>query len=385
MPKQTDAMKPTSILFIYGLYLLVSCAGPAPKTETKPTNPAPQWVTYKGQEGPGKGQHIVLISGDEEYRSEEALPQLGKILATHHGFSCTILFAQDPAKPGIINPKYLNNIPGMEALASADLMIVFIRFRDLPDNQMQYFEDYLMSGKAVIGMRTATHAFNIKDSTNKWAHYGNYYKGENGIAEWDGGFGRLVLGEKWISHHGHHKHQSTYGVIVEGAADHPITRGLKNGDVWGPTDVYSVRLPLRGDAQPIILGQVMNRAGEYDENDPLFGMKASDSEVASLNPARKNSSYNPNDPMMPVAWTQTYQLPGGESGKSFTSTMGSSTDLLSEGTRRMFVNAVYWLLDKEVPASTEVGIVGDYKVTAYGFMSDEYWEEKNMKVADFLP
>ena len=41
------------------------------------------WVVYEGGAGPGKGKHVVLVSGDEEYRSEEALPQLGRILARH--------------------------------------------------------------------------------------------------------------------------------------------------------------------------------------------------------------------------------------------------------------------------------------------------------------
>src|SRR5437868_5769503 len=104
-----------------------------------------QWVVYEGKQGPGKGKHIVLVSGDEEYRSEEALPQLGKILAEHHGFKCTVLFAIDPAD-GTINPKAVNNIPGLEALQAADLMILALRFRDLPDAQMKYFVDYVNSG-----------------------------------------------------------------------------------------------------------------------------------------------------------------------------------------------------------------------------------------------
>src|ERR1700680_140622 len=87
-------------------------------------------LVIDGSEGPGKGKHIVLISGDEEYRSEEALPQLGKILAKHHGFKCTVLFAIDP-KTGEINPN-ISNIPGLENLQSADLMIISTRFRDLP-------------------------------------------------------------------------------------------------------------------------------------------------------------------------------------------------------------------------------------------------------------
>src|SRR6187200_2638832 len=98
----------------------------------------PTWaagITYEGGSGPGSGKHIVLVSGDEEYRSEEALPQLGKILALRHGFRCTVLFAIDP-QDGTINPNISNNIPGLETLKSADLLILFTRFRNLPDDQM---------------------------------------------------------------------------------------------------------------------------------------------------------------------------------------------------------------------------------------------------------
>ena len=119
------------------------------------------WLTIKGGAGPGQGKHIVLVSGDEEYRSEELLPQLAKILAKEHGFDCTVLFAIDPAT-GEINPNELKNIPGLEALKSADLLILLTRFRDLPDEQMQHFVDYLNSGKPIIGLRTATHAFKMK-------------------------------------------------------------------------------------------------------------------------------------------------------------------------------------------------------------------------------
>src|SRR6185436_12387394 len=76
-------------------------------------NSAGQWVVYEGGEGPGKGKHIVLLSGDEEYRSEEGLPMLGKILSVRHGFKCTVLFSQDPAT-GVIDPNNQKNIPGME-------------------------------------------------------------------------------------------------------------------------------------------------------------------------------------------------------------------------------------------------------------------------------
>ena len=332
-----------------------------------------QWVVYEGKAGPGEGKHVVLISGDEEYRSEEALPQLGRILAVHHGFKCTVLFAIDP-ETGIIDPNNRHNIPGLEALKNADLMVIATRFRDLPDEQMKHIDDYLQSGRPVIGMRTATHGFNIGGGKT-YSHYGNNYGGDK--KEWKDGFGRLVIGEKWIRHHGGHKSESTRGLIAEGAKDHVIARGLKDGDVWGPTDVYGVRLPLPGDSKPIILGQVVKRKGPRT-NDPFFGMRPTDDEPVE---------GRLNDPMMPVGWTKSYQLPGGEKGRTFATTLGSSTDLVAEGTRRMLVNAAYWCvrLGDTIPMKgTKVDIVGEYEPSAYSFHNEPgYWKGKAMKPADF--
>jgi type 1 glutamine amidotransferase len=293
------------------------------------------WVVYEGGSGPGEGKHIVLISGDEEYRSEEGLPQLGKILATHHGFKCTVLFAINP-ETGEIDPNYGGNIPGLEALEDADLVIMALRFRGLPDEQMKYIVDYVESGKPIIGMRTSTHAFNLpEDST--YAHYSWRSR------EWDGGFGRQVLGETWISHHGAHGSESTRGIVAPGADEHPITRGIADGDIWGPTDVYGVTLPLPGDSRPLILGQVV--AGMSPDDPPVEGEK--------------------NDPMMPIAWTKTYK-----DARIFTTTAGSSVDLLSEGLRRLLVNAAYWCLGMEdqIPeGGTAVDLVGEYNPTPFGF------------------
>ncbi len=273
-------------------------------------NESEQWLTFKGK--PDK-PHIVLISGDEEYRSEEALPQLAKILSKNHGFNCTVLFAQDPKNPGIVNPNYLNNIPGLESLETADMMIIFTRFRALPDAQMKLIDDFLKSGKPVIGMRTATHAFNFNniDFDSHYTQYSNYHKGDD---VWNGGFGKLVLGENWVSHHGHHKHQSTRGIAAPGAGNHAILNSIKSGDIWGPTDVYTVRLPLPGDAQPIVLGEVVLRDVAYNEDDVLFGMRSTDSKPAGL-AKRGDKEIDLNEPMMPVAWTKSYQLPEVKKGK----------------------------------------------------------------------
>lgn len=307
---------------------------------------ADPWLTVEGEEGPADGKHVVLISGDEEYRSEEALTQLAKILAERHGFDCRVVYAIDPAT-GEISPNKGDNIPGLEALRTADLMVIATRFRNLPDDQMKEIDDYLKAGKPVIGMRTATHAFNIpKDRA--YAHYGNSYGGEK--KDWQDGFGRLVLGEHWISHHGHHGQESTRGLIVPEAKDHPILRGIKDGDIWGPTDVYGVRLPLPGDSQPLVLGQV------------LEGMTP-DSPVVEGADAKKN------EPMMPVAWVKTYGVDGGPKGRVFTTTMGSSTDLASAGVRRLLVNACYWAvgLESRIPTESNVDLVGTFEPTKFGF------------------
>ena len=119
---------------------------------------ADPWVTYYGYDGPGKGRHIVVVTGDDEYRSEESMPQLAKILAVRHGFRCTVLFAIDK-DGGAIDPATMDNIPGLEALESADLMILFLRFRALPDDQIERILAYTDSGKPILALRTSTHPF----------------------------------------------------------------------------------------------------------------------------------------------------------------------------------------------------------------------------------
>src|SRR5262249_22052902 len=152
-----------------------------------------------------------------------------------HGFKCTVLFAIDKGN-GTINPKQNDNIPGLDALKSADLMVIFTRFRNLPDDQMQHLIDYTNSGKPVFALRTATHGFNLAPES-KFAKY----TWNNKSGEWEGGWGRHVLGETWINHHGKHGSQSTRGVPAPGMENHPILRGIKPGEIWGPTDVYGVR------------------------------------------------------------------------------------------------------------------------------------------------
>lgn len=294
-----------------------------------------RWVTYEGHNGPGQGKHVVLIAGDEEYRSEEAMPMLGKLLAERHGFKCTVLFSQDPETTEI-DPNNQTNIPGMHHLKNADLVILGLRFRELPDEDMKYFDDYLHAGKPFIALRTSTHAFNYtRQKDSPFANYSFRAKGD-----WPGGFGQYVLGETWVNHHGHHGKESTRGVINEAHADHPILKGVD--DVWGPTDVYGVT-HLPDDATVLMHGQV------------LTGMKPTD-------------PPNEDKKQMPLVWTREFPTPGGKS-QILTTTMGAATDLENEDLRRIVVNGAYWatgMADK-IKADFNVDPVGEFEPTFFGF------------------
>jgi hypothetical protein len=310
-------------------------------------------VTYEGKHGPGHGKYVVLIAGDDaEYHSEEALPQLAKILAVHHGFKCTVLFSINPAD-GTIDPKYNRNTPGLEALRKADLMVLFMRWRDLPDDQTKEIIDYAQSGRPIIAIRTGTHPFQVKTSKTY-----EKYNWNSKIPGWEGGFGRKVLGETWVAHHGQHGKQSTRAFYAPGAAGSPILRGIGSGEIWVPTEVYEVTLPMLSTCRPLLLGQVLS--GLHPDDAPVQGKV--------------------NDPMMPVAWTNHFKSESGKTARVFVSTMGAADDLENEGLRRLLVNATYWAvgLEKKIPAKADVDLVGEYHPHSY--LSETY--TKGVKPSD---
>lgn len=280
---------------------------------------------------PGDGKRIVLIAGDQEYRSEQSMPALARILETHHGFQCTVLHSIN-RQTGKIDPATMDNIPGLEALRTADLMILFARMLDLPDDQAREIIDYTNSGRPIVGLRTSTHPFDYsKHPESAFAKYSWNSKDPAG------GYGRLVFGETWIAHYGAHQKESTRGVIVSGMEGHPILRGVR--DIWGESDVYEIT-SLSGDSRPLVMGQV------------LLGMDP----ASAPDPAKK---------LMPVAWTKSY----GKASRVFMTTMGHAGDFKNEGFRRMMVNACYWALglEKKIPERSNVDFVGEYDPAPIGF------------------
>ena len=299
-----------------------------------------QWLTYPGGEGPGKGKKIVLIAGDQEYRSEQSMPMMAKILGTHHGFDCTVLFAVneknevDPTMP--VYPEKgkefkPHHIPGLEQLAAADLVIFFTRLLTLPMAERELIVKYVDSGKPILALRTANHGF----------HAPLPYKINGKTVNW----GNDVLGGTFMGHHGRYHADSTRGILVEEQKDHPILIGVT--DIWGNSDVY--RTYKEGTSLPagctaLVWGQ------------PLLGRNPGDAPNPKLEP-------------LPVAWFKSWQTSEGRSARVFQSTMGSGTDLQNAGLRRLIVNAVYWGvgLEASITPARSVDIVGAYQPLESGF------------------
>ncbi len=291
-------------------------------------------------------QHIVLIAGDEEYRSEESMPMLGKILSQKHNFHCTVVFSWGPDGAEFIDPNNQEGLRGLEALDSADLMIIGTRFRRPSAEQAAHITAYLNAGKPVIGIRTATHAFRGGDRFQSISY---------------DLFGRKVLGEQWVSHHGRHKREGARGVVQPDYASHPILNGVQ--DIFAPSDVYGV-IHLTDDDEILLRGAIT------ESLDP-------DSPILEDDPR--------NDPMQPFAWLHYYATPDETgTGQSFCTTAGASVDLLNEDLRRLIVNAACHLTGREVPSKADVEFVDPFYPSFYGFISNpDYWADADMTPEDY--
>lgn len=304
------------------------------------------WLTFPGGDGPGKGKRIVLISAEQEYRSEQSMPMLAKILSQHHGFDCTVLFGVnergevDPTMP--VYPEKgkeaefrEHHIPGLEHLASADLVIFFTRLLTLPQTEQQQIVDYIDSGKPLIALRTANHGFRGPLP----------YKIHGKQVRW----GEDILGGSFLNHHGRWHADSTRGFFDKEHAQHPILTGVT--DIWGDSDVYRTYKEgtnLPAECTALVWGQ------------PLMGRKPDDLPNDKLEP-------------LPVAWVKPWQTSDGKTARVFHCTMGSGIDLKSPGLRRLVINSTYWCIGMEesISATRSVEIVGSYEPLESGFNYDE--------------
>src|SRR5262245_14822549 len=234
------------------------------------------------------------------------MPLLGRMLEKNHGFRCTVLYARDP--DGTVNPDNVKNIPGLEALKNADLMVVYLRFRQLPDDQLQHILDYANSGRPMMGFRTATHSFQYREGPNR---------------KWNDDFGRLIFGQRWITHHGHHGDQYLTEVQpVEGKEDHPILHGVKPFKCYSWLyHVHGGKDQLHGDYIPLLNGTSL--VSSHQKETDRFPLT------------------------QPVAWTKTFTGTSGKAARVFFTTLGHPYDFKSDSMRRLCINAVYWSLGLE--------------------------------------
>jgi mono/diheme cytochrome c family protein/glucose/arabinose dehydrogenase/lysophospholipase L1-like esterase len=303
-------------------------------------------LVFEGGDGPGRGKHIVFLAGDEEYRSEEAMPLMAEIMAKQ-GFKCTVNFSVNP--DGIVNPDRGDSMSNAGALDSADAIVMSLRFRGYPEPIMEKFDNALQRGIPIVALRTSTHAFNgVK---GKYAKYNFNAKKDTG---WDRGFGRHVLGETWVNHHGHHKKEGTRSKVEAANKGHEVLNGV--GTIFGDTDVYGAHPPA--DVKILLRGEVTQTL--KSDSPPVAGKK--------------------NDPMMPVLWTREYKNRSGKTNRIVCTTMGSSTDLADENLRRAVANGVYWGLKMTVPAKADVTLPGPFKPSMYSFGG----YQKNKRPADFV-
>ncbi len=240
---------------------------------------------------------ILFITGDHEYLSASTMPRMAELLRAKHGMQPTVLYATRP--DGKRDPEYDFSIPGLAQLAEADLAVFYLRFRQLPPEQLEHIRRYVKSGRPAIGFRTATHSF-------------RYPAEDPRAAEWNDRFAIDLFGQKWIRHHGHDS--STRARPVGAEAKHLILRGIP-GEFWSRSWLYVVA-PLNGQCRPLLEGESL--AGE--------GPGAAPKGV----------------PREPLAWVKT-----DGNRRVFFTTLGHPDDFVHPHLPRLFVNAVYWALGRE--------------------------------------
>ncbi|MDQ6631395.1 MAG: ThuA domain-containing protein [Verrucomicrobiota bacterium] len=243
---------------------------------------------------------LVFITGDHEYSSERTMPLLAKELEKNYGMQTTVLYAAK--SDGQRDEQFEENIPGLEALEKADLAIFFLRWRLLPEKQVEQIKKYLDSGKPVVGFRTTSHSFHYPKGSplERWNAFGEFTFGTP--PGW---------GAAGHTHYGHHS--STDVSVIPAAANHPILHGVdENFHVrsW----LYHV-LPKYPppDATPLLMGKA----------------------VSPDKPAIEN----------PVAWT--YHTEKG--GRAFYTSLGHPEDFQVAAFQRLVLNAIHWALGKPVP------------------------------------
>lgn len=160
---------------------------------------------------------VCMLSGAWEYESHESLPVLKKHLEQNYGCQCTIVQAE--RKTG-------DNVPGMEALDDADVMVLFMRRQKLKGDQLERFKAWCAAGKPIVGIRTASHA------VQTWL-----------------AFDKLVLGGNYRGHYGHGA--ACKVTLTEAGRKHPVCAGVQSftsrGTLYKNTGLKATNILMYGE------------------------------------------------------------------------------------------------------------------------------------------
>ena len=222
--------------------------------------------------------HLVVLCAEQEYKTNETLPVFAR-KHLGHDFRVTFVHA---------NADERNDLPGIQSVQDADVLLVSVRRRVLPESQLNFVREFVQQGKPIVGIRTASHAFSLHKSQAQPS-------GE--FASWPE-FDRDVIGGSYSGHHGR-------GPAVKiSAADesgHEILRGVNIAKLSGRGSLYKVS-PLQKSATALLTGSIADASAE------------------------------------PVAWTNSHS--GG--GRVFYTSLGHPQDFQSEDFNRLLKNALRW-------------------------------------------
>jgi type 1 glutamine amidotransferase len=227
-----------------------------------------------------KQQIVFLITEDpDNYEAHKTVPKFARMLEEKYGYDATVLLGSG----GHGSYSY----PHMEILSKADLLVVFARRIALPHEQMNAIKNYIKKGKPVIGIRTANHAFTVRE------------KVEDGFEDWP----EFVADVVGCENRG-------YGPVEPGAEVSVVSDAINNSIV---KDIASKQWHSEGNVYLVA---------------PLLDKKATILLTGKVN-----------DISQPIAWTRT----AGKS-KVFYTSLGYPTDFETPGFIQLIVNAIKWSL-----------------------------------------
>jgi nicotinamidase-related amidase/type 1 glutamine amidotransferase len=242
-------------------------------------------------------RNLVVMIGDDEYKTEVTLPAFVRDELDPLGFKTTIIHADSADK---------NRFPGLvEALAKADVLLVSVRRRLPPKDQLDAIRAHVAAGKPILGIRTASHAFCLRDEAMQKAAIAI------GLSAWPE-FDAEVWGGHYVNHHGFGP--KTTVAMAEGPKDHPILRGLKPVELVGNGSLYLVR-PLASGVTPLLIGSVPEKEPE------------------------------------PIAYTN---LAGPKQARAFYTSLGHEQDFAEPQFRKLLVNALFWATEPPYRAEGKV-------------------------------